>query len=104
MNAITLSEKNITNRSDFSLTINSDQQLEFLSETVAQCQQIYQLNEGDWQQISRTFTLANFTDKNAAYSEINACGFRQKVRLIFDTVRQCIKLLYTEPIVWKKFN
>ena len=84
---------------DFSLRNNFFQQLQFWLETIEQCRKIFQINPSDWQQIGSTFTPANCLVKDTPGSEVNTYSFCQSFKFVFDTLRQCIKLIYTSSIV-----
>jgi hypothetical protein len=97
------SESVLGNILSCSIKTKSEKNLQLLAETVAQCRQISQLDAGDWQEIAKTVCRTDLSVKSAAICQIKTGGFCQRVRFIFDTLRQCIQLIYTEPIVGKIF-
>ncbi|MDY7005565.1 MAG: hypothetical protein SWX82_16945 [Cyanobacteriota bacterium] len=66
-------------------------QLQFWAETIDHCRKIFQLDASDWQQICKIIAPADFIAKDTTDFAIKTYDFRQIVRLVFDTLLQCIK-------------
>lgn len=71
-------------------------QLQFWVETIDHCLKIFQLNASDWQQICKIVAPADSIPKETTDFAIKTYDFHQIVRLVFDTLLQCIKLLSTQ--------